>query len=73
MFLPISNDCTNNVKLRSKKLFAFPKKSKQIHSASVKGPPFNVAQTLTPIGIAQIKQMITFLVRNESKLLVEII
>lgn len=61
-----SNDSVANVKLRSKKLFAFPKKSKQLHSTS-KSPPFNVVDALTPVGIEQIKQMIRFLMESQSE------
>lgn len=59
-----------NGKLRSKRLFMFQKKSKQLQNATTaKGPPFNIANTLTSVGIEQIKQMIVFLMRSESKCL----
>lgn len=62
-----SNECVNNVKLRSKRLFMFQKKSKQLHAATPKGPPFNVVNALTSVGIEQIKQMIMFLMQSESE------
>lgn len=61
-----SNDSVSNVKVRSKKLFAFPKKSKQLHSTT-KSPPFNVVDTLTTVGIEQLKEMIRFLTEKQSK------
>lgn len=45
----------------------FQKKPKQLQTAPNKGPPFNVAQTLTSVGINQIKQMIRFLLESQSK------
>lgn len=68
--LLIFSDVQHNVKLKSKKLFTFPKKSKHMQSVSSKAinPPFNVAQTLKSIGLQQIQQMITFLSMDESKL-----
>lgn len=65
-FIRYSVDSVANVKLRSKKLFAFPKKSKQLPAAT-KNPPFNVVNSLTPAGIEQIKEMIRFLMQNQSK------
>ncbi|XP_031630780.1 uncharacterized protein LOC116345492 isoform X2 [Contarinia nasturtii] len=68
---PVENDTQQtmgsvaSVKLRSKKLFAFPKKSKQLHSTS-KSQPFNVVDSLTPVGIEQIKQMIRFLMESQN-------
>lgn len=62
----LSNDGVSNTKVRSKKLFAFPRKSKQLHT-SHKNPPFNIVNTLTFVGIEQIKKMINFLVQNQSK------
>lgn len=61
-----SVDNVTNVKLRAKKLFAFPKKSKQLQTTS-KNPPFNIVDSLTPVGIEQIKQMIRFLMESQSK------
>lgn len=62
------NECVNSVnKLRSRRLFMFQKKPKQLQTAPNKGPPFNVVQTLTSVGIDQIKQMIVFLMESHSK------
>lgn len=63
-----SVDSVTNVKLRSKKLFAFPKKSKQLPAAS-KSPPFNVVDSLAPAGIEQLKEIIRFLMQSQSEYL----
>lgn len=45
----------------------FHRKPKPLQTAPNKGPPFNVVQTLTSVGIDQIKQMIAFLLESHSK------
>lgn len=63
------SDVVHNVKLvKTKKLFAFPKKSKHSQSNSAKStnPPFNVSHFLTAVSLAQIQQMISFLMFDQS-------
>lgn len=63
------SDVVHTVKLvKTKKLFAFPKKSKHLSSNSTKStnPPFNVSHFLTAVSLAQIQQMISFLMIDHS-------
>lgn len=65
----IHSEVVHNVKLvKTKKLFAFPKRSKHLQSTSAKStsPPFNVSHFLTAVSLAQIQQMISFLVLDQS-------
>lgn len=67
------SDVVHNVKLvKTKKLFAFPKKSKHLQSNSAKSsnPPFNVSHFLTSVSLAQIQQMISFLMFDQSNFFV---
>lgn len=70
-FYWLRSDVVHSVKLaKTKKLFAFPKKSKHMQLSSAKStthPPFNVSHFLTTVSLAQIQQMISFLVLDQSK------
>lgn len=67
MFILDRNDGVYNVKSKSKKRFNFPKKSKSVTSSKASNPTFNVTQTLSSHGIQQIKNIITFLMKEQSE------
>lgn len=61
------NDGVFNVKSKTKKRFNFPKKLKYVASSKSAGTPFNVAKTLSPNSIQQIRNIISFLMLEQSK------